>query len=68
MYTPRYGLGYVTQQKVNARLGAMRVAGAHEPAASDEAGAIWRMLTVLGVIAVVAVGTVLAIVAGGGFQ
>lgn len=68
MYTPRYGLGYVTQQRVNARLGAMQVAEAQPQAASDEAGALWRMLALLGVIAVVAIGAVLAIVAAGGFQ
>jgi hypothetical protein len=59
----------VTQQRINAQLGAMRTAEERErlPPA-DESGALWRMLSVLGVIAVVAVGSVLAIVAAGGLQ
>jgi hypothetical protein len=69
MYTPRYGLGYVTQQRINAQLGAMRAAEEREHLSpADESGAIWRMLSVLGVIAVVVVGSVLAIVAAGGLQ
>lgn len=69
MYTPRYGLGYVTQQRINAQLSTLRSADMHRrPLTSDDKAALGRMLTVLGVIAVVATGMVLAIAAAGGLQ
>lgn len=69
MYTPRYGLGYVTQQRINAQLGALRSADLHRrPLSSDDLSALKRMAMVLGVIAVVAAGMVLAILAAGGLQ
>lgn len=69
MYTPRYGLGYVTQQRLNAKLGALRSADLHRrPLSGDDAAALKRMALVLGVIAVVAAGMVLAAIAAGGLQ
>lgn len=75
MYTPRFGMNYVTHQAVTARLGATSRARTNEaraarvatssPSHDDEAGALWRMLSVVAVVALVAAGSVFAVWVGG---
>lgn len=74
MYTPRYGMHYVAQQTSAARLTAIqqqettagRARGIAPPSLHDEeAGALWRMLTTVGVVFVVLLGGVVAMWAAG---
>lgn len=76
MYTPRYGMHYVTQQTSTARLNAIRqhretTAGRSRAMAppsvvhAEEAGALWRMLTTAAVMFVVLLGGVVAMWAAG---
>jgi hypothetical protein len=75
MYTPRYGMHYVTQQTSEARLNAIRQhreaimgrsRGAAPPSIHDEeSGALWRMLTTVAVVFVVVLGGVVAMWAAG---
>ena len=75
MYTPRYGMHYVSQQTGTARLSALRqqqestagrARGIAPPSLHDEeAGALWRMLTTVGVVFVVLLGGVIAMWAAG---
>jgi len=75
MYTPRYGMHYVSQQTSTARLSAIRqqqestagrTRGIAPPSLHDEeAGALWRMLTTVGVVFVVLLGGVVAMWAAG---
>lgn len=75
MYTPRYGMHYVSQQTSTARLNAIRqqretTAGRSRAMAppsvhDEEAGALWRMLTTVAVLFVVLLGGVVAMWAAG---
>lgn len=73
MYTPRYGMHYVAQQTSAARLNALRrditmgrSRGTVPTSPHDEeAGALWRMLTTVGVVFVVLLGGVVAMWAAG---
>jgi len=75
MYSPRYGMHYVTRQTSEARLKAIRhqqeatmgrSRGVAPPSIHDEeAGALWRMLTTVGVVFVVLLGGVVAMWAAG---
>jgi hypothetical protein len=75
MYTPRYGMHYVTRQTSEARLNAIRQQrettmgrsrGVAPPSLHDEeAGALWRMLTTVVVVFVVLLGGVVAMWAAG---
>lgn len=75
MYTPRYGMNYIAQQTVAARLDATSRARNNEAQAvplaaptsshDEEAGALWRLLGVIAVVALVAAGSVLAVWVGG---
>jgi hypothetical protein len=75
MYTPRYGMHYVSQQTSSARLNAIRqqqettagrTRGMAPPSLhEEEAGAIWRMLTTVAVVFVVLLGGVVAMWAAG---
>ena len=75
MYTPRYGMHYVAQQTSLIRLAALRQQqdttmgrsrGVAPPSLHDEeAGALWRMLTTVGVVFVVLLGGVVAMWAAG---
>ncbi|KQW75027.1 hypothetical protein ASC89_25875 [Devosia sp. Root413D1] len=75
MYTPRYGMHYVAQQTSQIRLAALRQQqettmgqsrGVAPPSLHDEeAGALWRMLTTVGVVFVVLLGGVVAMWAAG---